>query len=46
MAGLGVDNVPAQQVTIRGRIEPMQVHALTDASLLDALVAEAEATYA
>ena len=46
MAGLGVDDVPAQQVAIRGRIEPMQVHAMTDARRLGALVADAEAARA
>lgn len=43
MAGLGIDDVPsAQQVAIRGRTEPMQVHAMTDARLLAKLVGGGE----
>jgi adenylate cyclase len=47
MAGLQSHDVPsAQQVAIRGRIEPMQVHAMADARLLEALIADAEAAQA
>ncbi|MDB5619438.1 adenylate/guanylate cyclase domain-containing protein [Tardiphaga sp.] len=43
MAGLHPRDVPsAQQVAIRGRLEPMAVHAMTDARMLAALVAQAE----
>jgi len=39
--GLSADVVPPRQVAIRGRSEPMTVHAVDDASLLAALVDDA-----
>jgi adenylate cyclase len=39
-AGLGADDLPAQEVAIRGRTEPMIVRTVTNASALSALVNE------
>lgn len=39
-AGLAADSLPQQEVTIRGRVEPMIVRAVADAKTLSALVNE------
>ena len=41
-AGISADALPQQQVEIRGRAEPMQVRAVTDAKTLAALVTDIE----
>ena len=45
-AGLSADALPQQEVTIRGRNEPMIVRAITDARTLSALVVDANAVAA
>jgi adenylate cyclase len=45
-AGLAADALPAQQVTIRGRSEPMIVRSVTDARMLSALVNDVESAAA
>jgi adenylate cyclase len=41
-AGLAADALPQQQVEIRGRAEPMRVHAVARANVLSALVDDAK----
>src|SRR6516165_7577165 len=45
-AGLGADHLPKQEVTIRGRAEPMLVSVVADARALSALVMSSEAAVA
>src|SRR5262245_13448045 len=45
-AGLYADALPQQEVTIRGRNEPMIVRSVTDARILSALVADVAAAAA
>ena len=45
-AGLGADHLPKQEVTIRGRAEPMLVSVVADARALSTLVASSEAAVA
>ena len=45
-AGLGADHLPKQEVTIRGRAEPMLVSVVADARALSALVTSSEAAVA
>jgi adenylate cyclase len=45
-AGLGPDHLPKQEVTIRGRAEPMLVSVVADARALSALVTSSEAAVA
>ena len=41
-AGLALDELPEQEVTIRGRAEPMMVRAVNDAKTLSAMVGEVD----
>jgi adenylate cyclase len=41
-AGLAADALPEQQVAIRGRTEPMMVHAVASARILSTLVDDLE----
>ena len=41
-AGLAADALPQQEMTIRGRNEPMIVRSVTDARTLSALAADVE----